>query len=175
MFVRISVSGTNDALGVEWSKGTGDAKLTKRSSSDSWTPYSLSFMDSWESVMNSSSLLVSESLYIYISEPILISIYIYIYIYIYISEPILIYIINISGIMKILHNCDLHYTNIVVYVLCKEIFKVSMYNNSLVHTTVVTDSIARFTRVLFELPCYMLFEQEIHIVEVSYFTNILIK
>ena len=35
--------------------------------------------------------------------------------------------------------------------------------------------IARFTRVLFELPCYLQFEQEIHIVEVSYFTNILIK
>ena len=35
--------------------------------------------------------------------------------------------------------------------------------------------IARFTRVLFELPCYPQFELEIHIVEVSYFTNILIK
>ena len=35
--------------------------------------------------------------------------------------------------------------------------------------------IARFTRVLFELRCYLQFEQEIHIVEVSYFTNILIK
>ena len=31
--------------------------------------------------------------------------------------------------------------------------------------------IARFTRVLFELPCYLQFEQEIHIVEVSYFTK----
>ena len=30
-------------------------------------------------------------------------------------------------------------------------------------------------RVLFELPCYPQFELEIHIVEVSYFTNIVIK
>ena len=39
----------------------------------------------------------------------------------------------------------------------------------------MSGSIARFTRVLFELPCYPQFELEIHIVEVSYFTNILIK
>ena len=39
----------------------------------------------------------------------------------------------------------------------------------------INGSIARFTRVLFELPCYPQFEREIHIVEVSYFTNILIK
>ena len=35
--------------------------------------------------------------------------------------------------------------------------------------------IARFTRVLFELPCYSQFELEIQIVELSYFTNILIR
>ena len=39
----------------------------------------------------------------------------------------------------------------------------------------LSGGIARFTRVLFELPCYPQFELEIHIVEVSYFTNILIK
>ena len=37
----------------------------------------------------------------------------------------------------------------------------------------MSGGIARFTRVLFELPCYPQFELEIHIVEVSYFTNIL--
>ena len=41
--------------------------------------------------------------------------------------------------------------------------------------TRMSGGIARFTRVLFELPCYPQFELEIHIVEVSYFTNILIK
>ena len=56
---------------------------------------------------------------------------------VYIFETLLIYIINISRIMNILHN-DLHYKNIFVHVLCKEIFKVSMYNNSLEHTTGVT-------------------------------------
>ena len=40
---------------------------------------------------------------------------------------------------------------------------------------IIGGGIARFTRVLFEHPCYLQFEQEIHIVEVSYFTNILIK
>ena len=41
--------------------------------------------------------------------------------------------------MNILHNCDLHYkTNIFVHALCKQICQVSMYNNSLEHTTVVT-------------------------------------
>ena len=40
---------------------------------------------------------------------------------------------------------------------------------------IIGGGIARFTRVLFELPCYPQFELEIHIVEVSYFTNILIK
>ena len=39
----------------------------------------------------------------------------------------------------------------------------------------LSGGIVRFTRVLFELPCYPQFELEIHIVEVSYFTNILIK
>ena len=39
----------------------------------------------------------------------------------------------------------------------------------------VSGGIARFTHVLFELPCYPQFELEIHIVEVSYFTYILIK
>ena len=39
----------------------------------------------------------------------------------------------------------------------------------------ISGGVARFTRVLFELPCYPQFELEIHIVEVSYFTNILIK
>ena len=43
-------------------------------------------------------------------------------------------------IMNILHNCDLHYKNIFVNVISKEMFKVSMYNNSLEHTTVVTAS-----------------------------------
>ena len=41
--------------------------------------------------------------------------------------------------------------------------------------SILSGGIARFTRVLFELPCYPQFELEIHIVEVSYFTNILIK
>ena len=58
MFVTITVS---DARGVECSKGIGDAKVSKRASSDSGTLDSLSFMDSWESVIKSSSLLVSES------------------------------------------------------------------------------------------------------------------
>ena len=40
---------------------------------------------------------------------------------------------------------------------------------------ILSGGIARFTRVLFELPCYPQFELEIHIVEVSYFTNILIN
>ena len=41
--------------------------------------------------------------------------------------------------MNILHNCDLHYKKyIFVHAPCKQIFKVSMYNNSLEHTTVVT-------------------------------------
>ena len=58
---------------------------------------------------------------------------------VYISETILINIINISRIMNILHNCDLHYnTFLFMYVLCKDLFQVSMYNNSLEHTTVVT-------------------------------------
>ena len=35
--------------------------------------------------------------------------------------------------------------------------------------------IARFTRVLFELPCYPQFELEIHIVGVSYFTSNLVS
>ena len=39
----------------------------------------------------------------------------------------------------------------------------------------LSGGIAQFTRVLFELPCYPQFELEIHIVEVSYFTNILFK
>ena len=41
--------------------------------------------------------------------------------------------------------------------------------------SILTGGIARFTRVLFELPCYLQFELEIHIIEVSYLTNILIK
>ena len=39
--------------------------------------------------------------------------------------------------MNILHICDLHFT-IFVCALCKQIFRVSMYNNFLEHTTVVT-------------------------------------
>ena len=39
----------------------------------------------------------------------------------------------------------------------------------------MSGGIARFTCVLFELPCYPQLELEIHIIEVSYFTNILIK
>ena len=39
----------------------------------------------------------------------------------------------------------------------------------------ISGGIARFTRVLFEFPCYPQFELEIHIVKVSNFTNILIK
>ena len=46
--------------------------------------------------------------------------------------------INISRVMNILHNCDLHYKNIFVHALCKQICQVSMNNNSLEHTTVVT-------------------------------------
>ena len=42
-----------------------------------------------------------------------------------------------------------------------------------IYSIVVSGGIARFTRVLFELPCYPQFELEISIVEVSYFTNIL--
>ena len=37
------------------------------------------------------------------------------------------------------------------------------------------DWVTRFTRDLFELPCYPRFELKIHIIEVSYFTYILIK
>ena len=43
----------------------------------------------------------------------------------------------------------------------------------LVLACILSGGIARFTRVLFELPCYPQFELEIHIVEVSYFTNII--
>ena len=46
MFVSITVSDTNDGFGVEWSKGIGDAKLSKRASSGSWIMDSLLFMDS---------------------------------------------------------------------------------------------------------------------------------
>ena len=75
--------------------------------------------------------------------------------------------------------CDLLYAVLYVRVSCFVVRGCAEKCQQPFHTKIsmakeiMGGGIARFTRVLFELRCYPQFELEIHIVEVSYFTNIL--